>query len=144
MKNIFNAIVFLFFYFSFGQEKTATKQEIQQAESYSVSEKDTVLIKPEPYEGFKMFYSNLQKSIQIPNNEVSGIYKAKVSFIVNTDGTLSDYKIIQETPLSIGLGEEVIRVLKTFPKWKTSPKKTFYMLPVTIVLESSEPSQKKD
>lgn len=137
MKNVFVAFLFLSFVNSFGQEKTKAKQEVLV--------KDSTEVRPEPHEGFKIFYTNLQNNIRIPENVLDGRYRTKVSFIVDKDGTLIDFKIVEETPKTIGLGEEVIRVLKTFPKWKPSAKKTYYMLPVTTVVENDfEPESKKE
>mgnify|MGYP003457688817 CR=1 FL=1 len=137
MKNVFFIILFLSFVNSFGQEKTKAKQEVLV--------KDSTEVRPEPHEGFKTFYTNLQNNIRVPENVLDGRYRTKVSFIVEKDGTLIDFKIVEETPKAIGLGEEVIRVLKTFPKWKSSAKKTYYMLPVTTVVENDfEPEPKKE
>lgn len=103
------------------------------------------ILQPEPIEGFKLFYENVQKNIHIFDVETGGTYKTKVSFIVEIDGSLTDFKIIEESPKSVGLGNEVIRVLKTFPNWKPIAVKTHYILPVTIVLEeeSKKPNQDK-
>lgn len=129
----------------YGQDKTVAKNDAPLVNDKVVSAKDSVAVKSEPVEGFNRFYSNLQNSIVVPESALNGIYKTRVSFIVDKDGTLSDFKIVQETPSSIGLGEEVIRVLKTFPKWKPNTKKTYYLLPVTTVVENDpEPELKKD
>jgi protein TonB len=135
MKNIFFVFLFLSFVNSFSQEDTKAK--------YEVLVKDSIQLRPEPREGFKIFYTNLQNNIRIPENVLNGRYRTKVSFIVDTDGALFDFKIVEETPKAIGLGEEVIRVLKTFPKWKPSAKKTYYMLPVTTVVENDFESEPK-
>lgn len=97
----------------------------------------------EPVEGITSFYTNLQKRIIIPEFiEEGGYYKTRVSFIVNEDGSLTDYKIVTETPFSIGLGNQVIKILKTFPNWKPSDKKSTYILPVTIYIEETVPEPK--
>lgn len=145
MKNVFGVILFLSFTFGFGQEKTIAKHEVSSINDVIVSAKDSVEVKSEPFEGFKKFYSNLQNTIAVPDSVPGGTYKTRVSFIVDKDGTLTEFKIVQETPSSIGLGEEVIRVLKTFPNWKPNTKKTYYLLPVTTVVENDpEPELKKE
>lgn len=143
MKNSFTAILFLSFIVGFGQEKTTAKQEVLSINDIIVSAKDSVEVESEPFEGFKKFYSNLQNTIVVPDSVTGGTYKTRVSFIVDKDGTLTEFKIVQETPSSIGLGEEVIRVLKTFPKWKPNTKKTYYLLPVTTVVENNPESELK-
>jgi periplasmic protein TonB len=140
MKNNFKnwLIIFLLLniYIGFSQQKAMPIEIMSKNENKVDVVKDTIELKSEPFEGFKIFYSNVQKSIRVPENEVSGVYKTKISFFVDTDGTLTDFKISNETPKVIGLGEEVIRVLKTFPKWKPSSKKTYYILPVSVVIEN--------
>lgn len=142
MKNTFVVMLFLSFAFGFGQNNAALKED---AKLIKENTKDSAEVKPEPHEGFKKFYINLQNRIAVPEAATSGTYRTIVSFVVEKDGTLSDYKIVRETPSSIGLGEEVIRVLKIMPKWKPGSGRTPFMLPVTTVIENDpEPELKKD
>lgn len=133
MKNIFSLVFFIIFAIGFGQESALAKKEPGSIE-----------VQPEPIEGFTAFYKNIQNRIKIPENELDGKYKTIISFIVDTDGILTDFKIIQETPKSIGLGEQVINILKTFPKWKPGTKKKYFNLPVSIVIENDESKPKKE
>ena len=144
MKNIFYIVLLLTCAISFGQEKTIVKQEVKNPENNIVKAKDSLEIQPEPIGGFVKFYKNLQNKIKISENQESGTYQTRIKFIVGDDGSLSDFQIVKETPKSIGLGEEVIRVLKTFPKWKPGSKKTYFVLPVTTVVENVEPKPKKE
>jgi hypothetical protein len=142
MKHIFTALLFLSFTFGFGQDTTAPKEDVKLVKEKA---NDSFEVKPEPREGFEKFYMNLQKRIAVPDSATNGTYRTIVSFVVEKDGALSDYKIVKETPNSIGLGEEVIRVLKIMPKWKPGSGRTIYMLPVTTVIENDpEPEPKKE
>jgi hypothetical protein len=144
MKNSFTAFLFLSFAFVFGQDTIAPKENAKLVKENAVVSNE---VKPEPNEGFEKFYMNLQNRIAVPESSASGTYRALVSFVVEKDGTLSDYKIVKETPHSIGLGVEVIRVLKVMPKWIPGSGRTPYLLPVTTVIENDpepQPELKKD
>lgn len=131
-----------------GSDEVITPIAQENKEIQPLALKDSIVqpeMQPEPYEGFQKFYANVQKSIQVPETDLNGVYKTKVSFIVAIDGTLTDFKIVSESPIAIGLGQEVIRVLKTFPKWKPGSKKAIYILPVTTVIEQDPiPTTKKE
>lgn len=58
-----------------------------------------------------------------------------VTFIVEKDGSLTDYRILRD--IGYGTAEETIRVLKLSPKWipgkiNDEPVRTMYSLPITI------------
>ena len=68
--------------------------------------------------------------------EVQG-FKGKliVSFIIETDGRLSDIKVLKD--LGYGTSEEAIRVLQSSPKWipgkqNGKPVRVAYSLPINI------------
>lgn len=129
------------------EEGPKLTEEVKKEELTTTTQKDSIQVQPEPQGGIKKFYMNLQNNIIVPETTIGGTYRTYISFIVEKDGTLSDYKIVRETPSSIGLGEEVIRVLKTFPKWKPGTSRTPYVLPVTTVVENEpepEPATKKE
>lgn len=105
----------------------------------------------EPIGGIKKFYADLSSKIQTPEVEVAGIYKTKVKFIVNQDGSLSDYQILEETPTNVGLGQNVIKYLKSIQNWIPSEQngkkvKMYFVLPVTLNIEPEIESdiKKKD
>ena len=70
--------------------------------------------------GAKAWREFLQKNLNadVPANKKAkaGIYTVIVAFVVNRDGTLSNFKL--ETNPGYGTGEEVLRVMKKSPKWK--------------------------
>lgn len=63
-----------------------------------------------------------------------------ISFIVNRDGTLSDFEVRKGKELGYGLPEEALRVVRSMPKWKPAMQdgeavKSYYTLPVPFILE---------
>lgn len=67
--------------------------------------------------GMNQFYAYVQRSIKYPqearDNKIQG--KVFLSFVVETDGALSDIKV--ERRLGGGTDEEAVRVLEESPKW---------------------------
>ena len=66
------------------------------------------------------------------------MYSVLVSFIVKKDGTLSNF-IIEKNP-GYGTGEEVVRLLKTTPKWKPALQNgvvvnAIFRQPVTFLVQ---------
>ena len=74
---------------------------------------------------FMSIHSNYKRSKE--TKKLKG--NVVVNFIIEKDGTLSNFKIIKD--LSFGTGEELIRVLKKTGKWKHGlkdgkPVRTFF------------------
>lgn len=95
---------------------------------------------PEFPDGEQAFNDFLRKNIRYPilakENNIMG--KVFASFIVNTDGSISDIKIVRA--IGGGCDEEVIRVLGLMPNWKpgeVSGKavKVKYMVPVNFIIK---------
>nr|WP_068887733.1 TonB family protein [Pedobacter panaciterrae] len=67
--------------------------------------------------GMQQFYEYLKKSVKYPQeaqkNRIEG--KVYLSFIVETDGELSDITVMRG--VGSGLDEEAVRVIKESPKW---------------------------
>jgi TonB family protein len=68
--------------------------------------------------GMNQFYTYVQKSIKYPQEALDKKIQGKVflSFVVETDGALSDIKV--ERKLGGGTDEEAVRVLEESPKWE--------------------------
>lgn len=88
--------------------------------------------------GLSGFYQFIRKNYQQPN--VPGLKgKVVVSFTINEDGTLGDYKIVKD--LGYGTAQELIRVLKmTSGKWTPAeqngvPVKSTFSLPLFLHVE---------
>jgi len=103
----------------------------------------TVEVEPEPYGGAEAWAKFLQKNIHYPpqasENNVHG--KVFLSFIVETDGHLSNFKV--ERGVGYGLDEEALRVLRIAPAWKPGIQnghkvRVMYNIPINFVLPDQE------
>ena|SRR5579872_3352286 len=68
--------------------------------------------------GFQSFYKFLAKNVHYPASAVQNHIQGKVfvTFVVETDGSLTDMKVVKS--VSPDIDAEAIRVLKSSPKWK--------------------------
>lgn len=87
--------------------------------------------------GGSKFYDYINNNYHLPN--VPGLKgKVVVSFVINEDGSIGDFKIVEN--LGYGTAEELIRVLKSAGnKWKPGmkdgkPVKITFSLPLDIVV----------
>ncbi len=71
--------------------------------------------KPYPPEGFDKFYEFIKANYVAPNKVENYTGRIFISFIVEKNGSLTNFKILRD--LGMGSGEEVVRVLKTTGKW---------------------------
>ena len=92
---------------------------------------------PDYPDGIEMFYKFVGQNYKIPVTPKDVKLKGKVyiKFIVEKDGTPSDFKLLRD--IGYGTGEEAIRVLKLSPNWTPGkvngePVATMYSLPITI------------
>jgi hypothetical protein len=105
-----------------------------------------VTVQPEFKGGLEGFGKFLTRNVKFPRHErdygISG--KAITSFVVEKDGSLSDFTTIK-TP-SAGFGEEAIRVLKLSPKWTPGyqygmPQRVRYTVPIAFQLGEAPPNR---
>jgi antitoxin component YwqK of YwqJK toxin-antitoxin module len=80
---------------------------------------------------------NLQADVPVRNKAPEGMYTVVILFVVNTDGTLSDFRT--RTNHGYGMEEEVLRILKRSPKWVPAFQfgrhvKAYRLQPVTFVV----------
>ena len=103
----------------------------------------TIEVEPEPYGGAEAWAKFLQKNIHYPpqasENGVHG--KVFLSFIVETDGHLSNIKV--ERGVGSGLDEEALRVLRIAPAWKPGIQnghkvRVMYNIPINFVMPDQE------
>jgi hypothetical protein len=99
----------------------------------------------------KFLTKNLDGRAPVINNAPNGRYTVWIKFIVDKDGSLSDFKPL--TNYGFGMEAEALRVMKLSPDWNAATQKgkkvTAYRLqPITFVLvpengnvHSSEPSK---
>lgn len=97
--------------------------------------------------GMDKFYGYVQRSVIYPqeakDNRIEG--KVFLSFVVETDGALSDIKV--ERRLGGGTDEEAVRVLEESPKWIPGVQngqrvRVKYNIPVSFTLASVAPGMK--
>jgi hypothetical protein len=72
-------------------------------------------ILPVPEIGMKKFYEFFIKNYVAPNKTGKDKNKTSIVFVIEKDGSLSNFNIVKNT--SIENGEEAIKVLQTSPKW---------------------------
>lgn len=95
-------------------ENTATKERTidKTGEVFTIVEQSAV-----PVNGMTEFYADIANELQYPEQArkmgVEG--KVFVEFIVNTNGALSDFKVLKG--IGAGCDAEAIRVLKTMKDW---------------------------
>jgi protein TonB len=125
MKHL--AILFLIF-ISFSAVSQETGKETTL---YALKDVD---VKPDFEGGLVKFYEYVNANYKSP--EVADLRgKVFVTFIIETDGSLSDIKVIRD--IGYGTGEEAIRVMKESLKWIPAQKggvavRTLYSLPITV------------
>ena len=114
-----------------GEETSLTVEDIVVVEksdesfdsSVKKSEEDTPFIKVEKMPTFQggdlnKFRNWVQSKIQYPKEAMDKGIKGRVvcSFVVEKDGSLTEFDVLQSPDKS--LADEVVRILKTSPKWE--------------------------
>jgi hypothetical protein len=87
------------------------KKPVQVEEKIEIVTEKTL---PQYQGGMLEFYKFFSKNYKIPS-DFKGNGKIYMSFMVETDGSLSDFQVLRD--LGFGTGEEAVRVLKLSPKW---------------------------
>lgn len=82
----------------------------------------------------------LQKNLNYPQQAIRSSMSGKVyiSFVVNTDGSLTDVQVLKG--IGFGCDEEALRVIRTMPRWKPGKQagravRVRFNLPVAFTLE---------
>jgi len=110
------------------------------SESGEVFSLEKIEFKPRFSGGLTTFYKYIAENFHVPEEEgLSG--KIMVSFIVETDGSLSNIKVLKD--IGYGSGAEAIRVLKKSPKWMPGkqngkPVRVEYTMPISISSSKQE------
>ncbi|TRX34074.1 regulatory sensor-transducer, BlaR1/MecR1 family protein [Flavobacterium sp. ZT3R18] len=94
----------------------------------------TETTQPEFPGGIVAFYKFIGTNFKVPA-ELKGGGKIYLTFIVEKDGSLSEFEILKD--IGFGTGEEVIRVLKLSPKWTPGKEnnetvRVKYSLPIQV------------
>lgn len=93
--------------------------------------------KPDYTGGMEAFYKFISENYTTPKtpDDVKLAGKIYVTFVIETDGNLSNFKVLRD--IGYGTGEEAIRVLKLSPKWvpgkiNDEEVRTQFSLPISI------------
>jgi hypothetical protein len=88
---------------------------ISEPDNYIMGGAGLISKLPEYPGGIQKFYDLIQKRFETPAKAKKSIGTIKASFSIEKDGSLDNLKIIDD--IGDGIGDELIRVLKTSPKW---------------------------
>lgn len=102
-------------------ENTAIDEYVPEEIPEEADEPDFFLFveeDPTPADGMQSFYNYLSKNLHYPQKAIRNRVEGKVyiQFIVNTDGSLTDLKVLKG--ISPECDQEALRVLSNAPKWK--------------------------
>ena len=104
--------------------------------SYDIIYKSSDLdVPPVPENGMKNFFAFFKQNYVIPKTAEKIEGKCFIVFVIEKDGSLSNFNSFKNTPKEIG--EEAIRVLKTTSNWipgklKNRIVRSSYVLPIPI------------
>jgi len=104
---------------------------------------DAVEENPEFVGGMEGLGKFLQENLKYPEAAKKANYSGKVytSFIVNTDGTTTNFEVLKSG--EFGFNEEALRVLKLVPKWipgksKGKNVRSRFIVPINFALEEEK------
>ena len=90
-----------------------------------------------------VFRNWVQSKLQYPKEAMDKSIKGRVicSFVVEKDGSLTDFEVLQSPDKS--LGDEAVRVLKTSPKWEPGEQRgekvrVKYTVPIVFEIENNK------
>jgi hypothetical protein len=91
--------------------------------------------KPYPPEGIDKFQQFIRENYIAPDKTEEHTGRVFITFIIEKDGNLSSFRVLRD--FGMGSGEEIIRVLKTAPKWVPGKLnnhivRSSYTLPISI------------
>ena len=109
---------------------TFAQQVTQNDSIFKISDVDQ---KPEYEGGIENFYKFVAKNFRVPEEDVEG--KIIIAFTIEKDGTLTNFKLIQD--IGFGTGAEMLDLIKKSPRWNPGkkdgqPVRVLYSIPITI------------
>jgi protein TonB len=128
MKN-FLLLVITFFSFQLINAQEQISEPLNK-----IYQLDEVDVKPEYPDGVEAFYKFIAKNFKVPEEEgLNG--KIITTFVIETDGSISDIKVLQD--IGYGSGAEVVKVLAMSKKWIPARLndvlvRVLYQFPITI------------
>lgn len=116
--------------------QAAAQTSFNRKNSIGVNEKADVK-QPQFPGGIEKFYMFVGQNFKMPEefSKQKKDGKIFIEFMVEKDGSLSEFKVVKD--LGYGVGEEAIRILKLSPKWipgteNNQAVRVMYSLPITI------------
>ncbi|MGO4773441.1 M56 family metallopeptidase [Flavobacterium sp. W22_SRS_FK3] len=137
LKSLVSLSFFVFLFFVFTTKITAQTGSSKLKDGFAIRYDTTSVKEPQFPGGIEEFYKfvgqNFKMSQEASKNKITA--KIYMEFMVEKDGSLSEFKIVKDA--GYGLGDEAIRVLKLSPKWISAtqegkPVRVMYSLPITI------------
>tara|TARA_R110002126_G_C10410815_1_gene496595 strand:- start:5 stop:1225 length:1221 start_codon:yes stop_codon:yes gene_type:complete len=138
LKTASVGFIYSVLFFAFNTKTVA--QEQSNEENFGKVNKSLIISKnTEPLfpGGMEAFYTFVGKNFKISKEANKMKLKGKIylTFMIEKDGSLSEFKIFHD--IGYGTGKEAVRVLKLSPKWipgtvNNKPAKVQYNLPITI------------
>ena len=130
--------VYVLLLFVFNTEVIAQSSiNAKNQNDYKISYDTTSVKEPQFPGGIEKFYMFVGQNFKMPTEFAKQKMEGKIfmEFMVEKDGSLSEFKIVKD--LGYGVGDEAIRVLKLSPKWipateNGKPVRVTYNLPITI------------
>ncbi len=93
--------------------------------------------------GMEAFGKYLEENLKYPQEAIKAKHNGKVyiQFIVNTDGSPSDFKVLSGT--GFGCDEEALRVMQSIPKWVSGKQsgrnvRSYLIVPIKFQLEEND------
>lgn len=141
MRTFLFSIFICFISCSIAQTKAPDKIKIKKEESVVITEApvtEPMLVAdiiPEYPGGMYELRLFIAQNIKFPQVDDFMHSTAYINFTINTDGTISNIKILKGAQGCPQCDEEAIRVIKLMPKWKPGqtngkPVATFFNLPI--------------
>ncbi|WP_343705307.1 M56 family metallopeptidase [Flavobacterium sp.] len=133
--------VYVLLLFVFNTEVIAQSSiNARNQNDYKISYDTTSVKEPQFPGGIEKFYMFVGQNFKMPTEFAKQKMEGKIfmEFMVEKDGSLSEFKIVKD--LGYGVGDEAVRVLKLSPKWIPATEngqavRVMYSLPITLQSE---------
>jgi len=92
-------------------------------------------------EWIKYLEKNVNPNIPVDNGSPAGTYKTQIQFLVNADGTATEFKSL--TNLGFGMEEEALRVIQSVKLWEPAKYNgknidAYKIQPITFTIQSED------
>ncbi|MFV8343413.1 M56 family metallopeptidase [Flavobacterium sp. XS2P39] len=134
IKTIATSILFVTLLFVFGS-KTVAQEVKSSTEKENINELPSEITQQPKFPGGMLAFYKFVGSNFITPAELKGKGRLYMTFMIEKDGSLSEFEILRD--MGFGTGKEAIRVLKLCPKWipgrdNNQPIRVKYNLPIAI------------